>query len=163
MARKNPCPTAPKGVCDDDLCPGWAWFNDREIQRCDTCKRFGDDDDAVVHVRACAGCQRRLKRDGGSLPVPCSCRGLGASISWNGSTSDPQLEPVACEAHPLDAPTDKERFEALTARLEECLAALADVRDIIWPADDPDHDCGADEIGEIANRLDFLNPQRKDV
>lgn len=37
--------------CDDPQCPGWAVFNDNQIQRCDACDRFADDDEAVAHVR----------------------------------------------------------------------------------------------------------------
>jgi len=39
--------------CDDDECPGWAVFNDDEIQRCDECDKFIDDLAAaygVLHV-----------------------------------------------------------------------------------------------------------------
>lgn len=38
--------------CDSAGCPGWAVFNGNEIQRCDTCKRFDDDDEAIAHVSA---------------------------------------------------------------------------------------------------------------
>jgi hypothetical protein len=37
--------------CDDPNCPGWAFFNNNEIQRCDTCNRFRSDAGAVEHVR----------------------------------------------------------------------------------------------------------------
>lgn len=38
--------------CDDADCPGWAVFNDGEIQRCDTCGRFKSDDEAKAYVRS---------------------------------------------------------------------------------------------------------------
>lgn len=37
------------GKCDDERCPGWAVFEcggALEIERCDTCKVFDDDDEA---------------------------------------------------------------------------------------------------------------------
>lgn len=33
-------------------CPGWAVFNGNDLQRCDECKRFSDDDEACAHARA---------------------------------------------------------------------------------------------------------------
>ena len=36
--------------CGDCGNKGWEIFNDNEIQRCDSCKRFGGDTDAVAHV-----------------------------------------------------------------------------------------------------------------
>jgi len=47
-----PAPSLNKKKCDDAGCPGWAIFNDGEIQRCDTCKRFESDDEAITHVMA---------------------------------------------------------------------------------------------------------------
>jgi len=38
--------------CETKGCPGWAVFNNGEVERCDTCKRFGSDDEAIAHVRA---------------------------------------------------------------------------------------------------------------
>lgn len=43
-------PALSKEECDPG-CPGWAVFNHREIQRCDTCRRFEDDEEAVAHVQ----------------------------------------------------------------------------------------------------------------
>lgn len=41
----------PLEACDEDPCPGWVINgDDGAIQRCDTCTRFGDDDDACSHV-----------------------------------------------------------------------------------------------------------------
>jgi hypothetical protein len=53
------CQQTPK--CDDALCPGWGWFNGCEIQRCDACDRFANDDSARRHVRRCGRCQRLLR------------------------------------------------------------------------------------------------------
>jgi hypothetical protein len=36
--------------CDDPRCPGWAVFNETEIQRCDSCNRFSCDEEAFEHV-----------------------------------------------------------------------------------------------------------------
>lgn len=54
--------------CDEDGCPGWDWFNQNEVQRCDDCKRFANDDSARRHIRRCFPCATRLvqrqKQDG---------------------------------------------------------------------------------------------------
>ena len=39
----------PETACSPG-CPGWAVFNGNEIQRCDVCARFKDDDAAIEHV-----------------------------------------------------------------------------------------------------------------
>ena len=39
----------PETACSPG-CPGWAVFNGNEIQRCDACARFKDDDAAIEHV-----------------------------------------------------------------------------------------------------------------
>ena len=39
----------PESQCSPG-CPGWAVFNGNEIQRCDACARFEDDDEAITHV-----------------------------------------------------------------------------------------------------------------
>lgn len=41
-----------KVECDDPYCPGWAVFNDAEIQRCDQCSQFEDDDQARAEFDA---------------------------------------------------------------------------------------------------------------
>lgn len=38
--------------CDPGGCPGWSVFNGNEIQRCDNCKRFEDDDAAIEYVKS---------------------------------------------------------------------------------------------------------------
>ena len=38
-----------RDACEDG-CMGWAIFNDGEIQRCDACDRFEDDDQAQAHA-----------------------------------------------------------------------------------------------------------------
>jgi hypothetical protein len=49
-------------------CPGWDVFNGSEIQRCDECRRFADDDEAIAHVAGLArieGERLHLSRPGG--------------------------------------------------------------------------------------------------
>jgi hypothetical protein len=41
-----------KPKCDDPKCRGWDVFNDREVQRCDTCDRFESDLDAFAFAVA---------------------------------------------------------------------------------------------------------------
>lgn len=56
MSCKNP------KECDEG-CPGWAWFNESEIERCDTCARFSDDVEAAEHVVSCLECALALGRE----------------------------------------------------------------------------------------------------
>jgi hypothetical protein len=53
MTCKNP------EECDVG-CLGWGWYNEGEIQRCDTCKRFADDGAAAKHIEGCPDCARAL-------------------------------------------------------------------------------------------------------
>ena len=42
-------------------CPGWGVFNENgEIQRCDECNRFADDDEAIQHVITAHAKRRKL-------------------------------------------------------------------------------------------------------
>lgn len=77
MAKRHRCPTARTGCCDDDHCRGWEWFNDSEIERCDTCRRFPDDEAAALHVQGCAPCRAHLAASGGTLTI----RGTG--LAWD--------------------------------------------------------------------------------
>jgi hypothetical protein len=51
LAGAEPEPPLNKKECDDESCPGWAVFNERDIQRCDACERFNDDEEAIAYVR----------------------------------------------------------------------------------------------------------------
>jgi len=59
--QQLPCPHLPDGhePCDPS-CPGWGWFNSRQIQRCDSCDVFADDDEARAHVAECEDCTNLL-------------------------------------------------------------------------------------------------------
>lgn len=50
----------PSGHTCCPSCPGWGWFNGDEVQRCDECGRFADDEEALTHLQGCADCQRHL-------------------------------------------------------------------------------------------------------
>ncbi len=67
------CPSVLASRCDNPRCPGWDWFNDCEIERCDECHRFRDDMAAALHVQTCAACRKYLKTHGNDLVV----RGTG--------------------------------------------------------------------------------------
>jgi hypothetical protein len=41
-------PKYPQLPCEDRYCPGWGIFNDKEVQRCDTCERYPDDETAGI-------------------------------------------------------------------------------------------------------------------
>lgn len=50
-------PLPPKGQRCDPKCKGWLHMNEpEEIQRCDECKRFPDDDQARAAHRVECGC-----------------------------------------------------------------------------------------------------------
>jgi hypothetical protein len=34
--------------CGDPTCPGWGWFDDDHIERCDACDAFQDDEEAAA-------------------------------------------------------------------------------------------------------------------
>ncbi len=59
----NRCPTFKRKGCQEGNCPGWGWFNGREVQACDLCRRFkAGDDGAMLHILKCDYCSRRLAR-----------------------------------------------------------------------------------------------------
>lgn len=62
--------------CCDPACPGWAVFNENEIQCCDACDRFADDREALDHVITTAEVSRNydVTCDGIRL-VACEFKG----------------------------------------------------------------------------------------
>lgn len=49
----------PVKACEDPKCPGWGHFESgrgEEIERCDICKRFPDDDIAAIAHAVDCGC-----------------------------------------------------------------------------------------------------------
>jgi hypothetical protein len=90
----------------------------------------------------------------------CVCDGLGAYVHWNGSTENPGPEVRACPEHPL-GPADQapvERDVAGAMRVKECLAAIADLRDILWPGGDSEASWSPDTAEAVGRRLAFLAP-----
>lgn len=55
--------------CEESGCPGWAWFDDKQIERCDSCRRWQADEDALQHVRDCGPCRAYLTEEGGILSI----------------------------------------------------------------------------------------------
>jgi hypothetical protein len=55
--------------CDDPSCPGWAVFNDDEVQRCDACSRFRHDLAAEKHILNCPSCRALLEKEAAALAV----------------------------------------------------------------------------------------------
>jgi hypothetical protein len=89
------------------------------------------------------------------------CLNLGAYVDWNGSTSSPAYEVIACDDHPLATiPAECiEHDDAAAMRVDECLHAIAEVRDILWPDGRADASWSPDSIDAIAQRLAFLAPK----
>ena len=80
-----------------------------------------------------ARAERRDRDRGG-----CVCRGLGAYVDWNGSTSDPAYEVRECADHAIPAGQhDKENAveedDRAAQRIDEALDAAADARDLLFP------------------------------
>jgi hypothetical protein len=89
--------------------------------------------------------------------MPCVCAGLGVYVDGNGAA----YELVACDDHPLP-PNPKECIEsddAAAMRADECLSALASVRDVLWPDGRSDASWSPDTIDAVARCLAFLAPQ----
>jgi hypothetical protein len=87
MSCKNP------KECDEG-CPGWAWFNGCEIQRCDTCERFVDDESAAKHVEGCAECALALGvtvAHGEAGYTHCACRDC-----FDETVSSDETKPELC-------------------------------------------------------------------
>jgi hypothetical protein len=114
--RKNARRTWPDGSgCDQRPldpcspgCPGWGWFNDEEIQRCDDCAIFDDDDDAREHVAGCVACRAELRRQqrgddvyryttpaGGELPPYSQRKSWAAWANRNGDSRCPKIQPTS--------------------------------------------------------------------
>jgi hypothetical protein len=88
--------------------------------------------------------------------MPCVCAGLGVYVDGNGS----RYELVACDDHPL-SPNPKEHIEsddAATMRVDECLTALASVREALWPDGRSDASWSPDTLDAVARCLAFLAP-----
>jgi hypothetical protein len=89
--------------------------------------------------------------------MPCVCAGLGVYVGGNGSA----YELMTCDHHPLPA-NPKESIESddiAVMRADECLHALAGVRDILWPEGRCDASWSPDTVDAIARCLAFLAPQ----
>jgi hypothetical protein len=48
--------------------------------------------------------------------------------------------------------------DAATAFLKKALAALTEIREVLWPDDSPDTEWSPDTIDALARRLAFLGP-----
>jgi hypothetical protein len=92
-----PCPTYDSiDKCDDGDCRGWDWFNDEDVEACDTCERFTDDLEALLHVQGCAPCLAYLEAQGGELRIH--------GANWGGwdwlrlcQTGDPGCAHAECD------------------------------------------------------------------
>jgi hypothetical protein len=86
-------------------CPGWAWFNQCEIQRCDTCERFSDDLEAAKHIVGCPACAVALGLSVASTDV------FVASMNEGGSMKEKE--------HPLETLAKKEAEKRKEKELEK--------------------------------------------
>ena len=68
--------------------------------------------------------------------MSCVCPGLGVSVDGTGSA----YELVACADHPLPTNPQEciETDDAAAMRVDECLRALASVRDLLCPEGSPE-------------------------
>ena len=86
----------------------------------------------------------------------CVCLGLGAYVDGDEVSGGLRIE--ACECHPL-SPIPGETVAVVAGmRVDECLEAIAKVREMLWPDGNAEASWPSDRIEEIARALDFLRP-----
>jgi hypothetical protein len=83
----------------------------------------------------------------------CVCNGLGAYID---AGDGDVLLVEACDDHPLALRADETPDSAAAARVDACLDALADIRDILWPEDGTRAAWSRETVLSIAAALDFI-------
>lgn len=83
----------------------------------------------------------------------CVCNGLGAYIDC--VDSHPDYVVVACDDHKLPP---REEEDAAACRVDECLDAVAAIRDILWPDGNADAEWSSETIEDVARALNFLRP-----
>ena len=86
----------------------------------------------------------------------CVCQGLGAYVDGDGHSDLLQVE--ACEAHPLPVGEGESAPAVAGLRVDQCLDAIAKVRDLLWPDRNPEAPWPSDCIEEVARALEFLRP-----
>ncbi len=86
----------------------------------------------------------------------CVCQGLGAYVDGDGDSDVLRVE--ACEDHPLPVSAGESAPGVAGLRVDECLEAIAKVRDLLWPDGNRDATWPSDRIEDIARALDFLWP-----
>jgi hypothetical protein len=92
--------------------------------------------------------------------MACACGGLGVYVGGSATA----YELVACPLHPLSTNTTEgiERDDIAAMRVDECLAALAAVRAILWPGGKGDTSWSPDTAEAVARCLAFLAPRAED-
>jgi hypothetical protein len=87
----------------------------------------------------------------------CVCNGLGVYV--DGDDHSEQLRVCLCDAHPLAIGKDESADGIAGARVDECLDAIANIRDLLWPGGQHDSSWSPDTIEAVARQLAFLRPQ----
>jgi hypothetical protein len=87
----------------------------------------------------------------------CVCQGLGAYVDGDGDSDVLRVE--ACEDHPLQVAAGESAPGVAGLRVDECLEAIAKVRDLLWPDGNFEATWPSDRIEDIARALDFLRPR----
>ena len=86
----------------------------------------------------------------------CVCQGLGAYVDGDGDSHILRVE--ACEDHPLSVAAGESAPGVAGLRVDECLEAIAKVRDLLWPDGNREAIWPSDRIEDVARALDFLRP-----
>jgi hypothetical protein len=87
----------------------------------------------------------------------CVCNGLGAYMDQ--VDTFPGYLVHECDDHPLPRNDMEETVtDAAARRVDECLDAIATIRDVLWPASNPDAEWNAETVESVARALDFLRP-----
>jgi hypothetical protein len=82
-------------------------------------------------------------------------------VWWDGGPDGRVKAPAlrACPEHTTAPVGGAAPIDNAAAQLDRILHAVADVRDLLWPADEPDRSWSPDTIDEIADRLAFLRSE----
>lgn len=87
----------------------------------------------------------------------CVCNGLGAYVDQ--VDSFPGYLVHECDDHLLPRNELEETVsDAAARRVDECLDAIATIRDVLWPAANPDAEWNAQTVEDVARAVDFLRP-----
>lgn len=84
----------------------------------------------------------------------CVCLGLGVYVDADEMSGVLRIEP--CDVHQLPGASGETDAVVAGLRVDQCLEAIANVRDLLWPEGNREAPPPADLIHQIARALEFL-------